>query len=215
MIFKKKKPLVQIDQSPSQSVPFIIRIENTSNETQNWILFGSNKFLSIDNFGNNPSVKVSNYSTEHTTYSAILQEFSSSEMKIGLMRFQSEKTSNLTQVISHHKVNNNAGFFDVCYEQRNLSLAIMWDAYQMQSGIVDARAEILINNKTHLSGTIEAKSVILITLFPVEMVSERITNKKFSKPRISGVNVAPVIIHQVKSATKGWFFKLKNWFKKK
>jgi hypothetical protein len=205
-----KKKLSETPKEVNVSNPYIIRIENTTDEEKDWVMFGSNKFLNLPNFGSNPGVQLTNWANKDSSYSSILQELSSCKVKIGKLRFQSNNQLNLHQTISHHKLNNDSGYFKICYEKRNLFLSLLKDAYQMQSDIVDVSLLMEIDNSIHLSGTIAPKSTFIISLFPIEIV--RIgEDKNYSTPRLSGLNVAPVIIKQV-TDLKGWFKKIKNKF---
>ena len=98
------------------------------------------------------------------------------------MRFQSSVIRNIQTEIFHHKYN----LFRGTYKRKEFNLAICMDAYQQQANIVDIRKNWKITRKTHLSGTIQPNSIIIITIFPIMKGSDL--------PRISGKNVAPVII---------------------
>lgn len=207
-IFSKKQS-EKVEQI-NVSNPYVIRIENTTDFEKNWVVFGSNNFLNSPNFGSDLGVQLTNGSNMDLPYSSILQDLTSSKVKIGKLRFQSDNKLNLRQTISHHKFNNDSGYFKVCYERRNLFLSLLRDVYQMQDDLLDVSLLMEIDNSIHLSGTIAPKSTFIISLFPIEIV--RIgEDKNYSTPRLSGLNVAPVIIKQV-TDLKGWFKKIKNKF---
>lgn len=206
--FSKKKP--ETVEQVNVSNPYVIRIENTTDFEKNWVVFGSNKFLNSPNFGSDPGVELTNWANMFSTYSSILQDLASSKVKIGKLRFQSDNKFNLRQTISHHKLSNDSGYFKVCYEMRNLFLSLLKDAYQMQDDILDVSLLMEIDNSTHLSGTIAPKSTFTISLFPIE-ITKIGEDKKHSIPRLSGLNVSPVIIKHITSL-KGWFKEMKNKF---
>ena len=206
---KKKSETVE---EINVSNPYVIRIENTTDEKKSWVMFGSNKFLNVPNFGSDSGIQLTNWANSDSSYSAILEELISTQIKIGKIRVQATNTIDLMQTISHHKLINNSGYFGICYEKRNLFLSLLMDAYQMQSDILDFTppSKFEIDTSIHLSGTIQAKSIIVLSFFPVEIVKIG-EDKNYSTPRLSGLNVATVIIKHITSL-KGWFKEMKNKF---
>lgn len=180
--------------------PIVLRITNMSNINRKWVIFGSNKFLNSNNFGSDENVVIENLTARDSSYVELLQELSNSKIKVGAMRFWADKKSNIHQTITHHKYYNNVRLFDVYYEQRNLNLSLMLDAYQFQSDIIDAPIEFEISNNTCLSGSIAKESYILITLYPCE------SNQYSSFIKI---------INKIKYKSKSLLSKVKIWFKKK
>lgn len=203
------------DRPAKLSNPYVIKIENTSSEVKEWVLFGSNLHLLAINSGNDLQVKVENLGTT-TPYNALLVEHIAQRTKIGKMRFQSTVHSNL------HKHNFkivrqllSSGWFQESVTIKDIPLAIMMDAYQQQADILDFTVEFDIDRYTHITGVIEPNSVIVVSMFPIEIEQEQ-----FKTTRLSGKNVPPVIISVTdNNPTKGkitTFWDLcKNYFKSK
>lgn len=212
--FKKKKEVTFSSQEkkPKYADPYVILIENTTKEVKNWVVFGSNKYLQEENFGSDEGVELSNLGNSEMPYSAILQEFSMTSIKTGFIRFQSEDKKDIAQTISHHTNRNTNGFYnEPNYERRDIFLAIMKDAYQMQDDILDIRpANLLFNAETHLTGTIQPNSRIAISIFPIEVTTHE--TETLANERLSGKNVAPVIVQvsekNVWGKTKSWITNL-------
>ena len=87
----------------------------------------------------------------------------------------------------------------------------MRDAYQQQSDILDVTKTITIDGNTFISFPILAGTTLVISMFPIAIVSAKaVLNggtslNKAKAPRLSGKNVAPVIIQtsqNVKGITK-------------
>lgn len=218
-LFKWESKKVEKSEQESErlvSNPFLIQVENTSNSCQEFVLFGSSRFYREPNFGNNDSVKISCLS-ENTTYASLLADMISTSYQIGLMRVQSNNPKNIRQTLSHNMQNHNAGMYDVVFEQREIKLAIMLDAYQFQSDILDVRLPNLKLDKNHyFSGKIEPKTIIVFSIFPVT-----VNGVNYKNERLSGKNVAPVIIQTTSSfkriieGSETFLKKFKNLFRKK
>ena len=167
-------------EKPKVSEPMIFQIQNVSDEKKEWFLFGFNHFSKKCNFGNDNDVRVT--SLTGTPYDHFINNTANEQFVIGLMRFSSSVRRNLETEIFHHKYN----LFRGTYKRKELNLAICMDAYQSQTDIVDIRNNWKITQKTHLSGTIKPNSTIIVSIYPIM--------KGSNLPRISGKNVAPVII---------------------
>jgi hypothetical protein len=227
-IFKSKKKNTKYAQ-PGDTVnvhtpvkyadPYVILIENTTNEEREWVIFGSNKFLCEENFGSDEGVEVKNLGNVEMPYSSILEEFSKTKIKCGIIRVQSENRKDVSQSISHHTIRNTNGIYAPNYERRDIFLAIMMDAYQQQADIIDFRpTDLFIDGQTHFSGKIQPNSRIAFSVFPIEKIIG--SNENLDIERLNGKNVAPVIIqtgfHDSNSKKKKSFWsRLKSIFKKK
>ena len=88
----------------------------------------------------------------------------------------------------------------------------MRDAYQQQSDIIDVSKPITVDGNTYLTFTIFPTTYFTISMFPVSILSGKaelnggayLNNAR--APRLSGKNVAPVIIQttqDVRGITKG------------
>lgn len=198
-VIEKEQPIKYAD-------PYVILIENKSEEQKKWVIFGSNKFLNEENYGSEENVEIKNYGNIETSYSSILEEFSQIKIKCGFIRVQSDNSKNICQTMSHHTIRNTSGMYSPNYERRDFPLTIFLDAYQMQTDILDIRpVDLFLNNETHLSGTIEPNSTFAISIFPVEIISP--FYEKLESTRLSGKNVAPVIV-QTSTNKKSWLKRL-------
>ena len=76
----------------------------------------------------------------------------------------------------------------------------MRDAYQFQSDILDVTKTVTVDGNTQITFTLLAGASLVISMFPVSVVSGKaVLNGGTSlnsarAPRLSGKNVAPVII---------------------
>lgn len=215
-LFKRKNKVSKANISPMVSNPHIIEIKNKSSEVQDFVLFGSNMHLNEPNFGNNKNICIK-YLSDQISYSSFLTEMLTTKYKIGLLRIQSSNIENMIQTLNYNKYNSNVEMFDVVFTRREIKLAIMRDAYQFQNDILDVRLPKIEMDKYHyLHGKIEGESTIVISFFPIE-----IDETEYRVERISGYNVAPVIIHTTSKIKRllevGETFlnKLKSLFKRK
>ena len=76
----------------------------------------------------------------------------------------------------------------------------MRDAYQQQSDILDVTKPLTIDGNTFITFTLLANTTLVISMFPISVVSGKaVLNggqslNRARAPRLSGRNVAPVII---------------------
>ncbi len=161
------------------SEPIVISIQNLNGTKQKWNLFGFNKFNGKKRLGNEEHVEISGLGS--LDYSEIFNNTSGKKILIGRWRISTNLQKNLHQQIFKHSMNINGH-----YSRKPINLGVMIDSYQFQSNIIDMTSKWKITGERHLSGTIEPNSTIVISLYP------QIKGKKI--PRLSGKNVAPVII---------------------
>ncbi len=172
-------------EKPRMSEPMVFQIQNVSDEKKEWFLFGFNHFNKKRNFGNDNDVRVT--SLTGIPYDHFVNNTVNEKFVIGFMRFQSLVRKNLQTEIFHHKYN----IFRGTYKRKEHNLGVCMDAYQQQTDIIDIRRGWKITPKTHLSGTVQPNSTIVVSIYP--------TMKGGNLPRISGNNVAPVIIQTIKA----------------
>jgi hypothetical protein len=93
-----------------------------------------------------------------------------------------------------------------------LNLSIMRDAYQQQSDIIDVTKQVTVDGNTYITFPLIASQTLTISMFPIEVISGKAklnggtSLNSALAPRLSGKNVAPVIIQtsqNVKGITKG------------
>lgn len=180
--------------SENVSDPYVIQYANSTLGTLTAVLFGYNNNFQSTTFGNPVGVTVTNL--QGSSYLALLGQTSNKPLKIGKWRFQSASSSQLSQTltISH---------FDANGKQYStpLNLSIMRDAYQFQSDILDITKVIVVDANTQITFPLLASTTLVISMFPVAVLSSKaVLNGGTSlntaiAPRLSGKNVAPVIIN--------------------
>jgi hypothetical protein len=187
------------------SDPYVIQYENTGLVPVTAILFGYNDFFGTVNFGNPVAVTITNL--QGGTYGRLIAQSNNKFFKIGKWRFQSASAAQLSQTLQLTHVDANGKQYST-----PLNLSIMRDAYQQQSDILDVTKPVTVDGNTFISFTLLATTTLVISMFPVSVVSGKAVlngGKSLNTaraPRLSGRNVAPVIIQtsqDVRGITKG------------
>lgn len=187
------------------SDPYVIQYENTTTSDVTAILFGYNDYFGATNYGNPTAVVITNL--QGGTYGRLIAQSNNKFFKLGKMRFQSSTSAQLqvTFTINHVDANGKT-------QTTPLNLSVSKDAYQFQSDMIDVTKVITVDGNTFLTFTLKASAVLTISMYPVEVLSGKaklngghILNSARA-PRLSGKNVAPVIIQtsqDVRGITKG------------
>lgn len=181
--------------SGAQSVsdPYVVSYENTSSGTLTAILFGFNDYFGATNYGNNAAITITNL--QGGTYGRLIAQSNSKNFIIGKWRFQCSSSSQLQQTLSLTHVDGNGKTYTT-----PLNLSIMRDAYQQQSDILDVTKNVTIDGNTYITFPLLAGATLTISMFPTSMISGKAKLNGASgfvsatAPRLSGKNVAPVII---------------------
>jgi hypothetical protein len=193
-------------QSVALSDPYVIQYQNTTAGALTAILFGYNDYYNAANFGNPAGIVITNLQSNTgpgTGYGRLLAQSNNKEFKIGKWRFQSATSSQLQQTLQLVHVDGNGKSYST-----PLNLSIMRDAYQQQSDILDVTKVLTIDGNAYISFTLIALATLVISMFPVSVLSAKAklnggqTLNNAKAPRLSGKNVAPVII-QTSEAVKG------------
>ena len=192
--------------SAAVSDPYVLQVQNTNTSTAyTATIFGFNDYFGTTNFGNNAAIVIT--SLQGGTYNRMIAQTNNKPFKIGKMRFQSTVASNIAGTVTINHVDANGKLF-----QTPLNLSIMRDAYQQQSDIVDVSRPITVDGNTFLTLSVYQGSTIVISFFPVSIISPKaklnggMFDNKARAPRLSGKNVAPVIIQttqDVRGIAKG------------
>lgn len=190
------------------SDPYVIQYQNTTGSDVTAILFGYNDYFNVANFGNPVAVVITNLQTGTIAgYGRMIAQSNNKNFKIGKWRFQSATSSQLQQTLQLTHVDANGKQYIT-----PLNLSIMRDAYQQQSDILDVTKVLTIDGNTYISFTLKASATLVISMFPVAVLSGKAKlnggnlDNVAKAPRLSGKNVAPVIINtgaEVKGITKG------------
>jgi hypothetical protein len=197
--------------APSQTLvsdPYVIEYFNSGSVAETAILFGYNDYFNQTNFGNPTAIQITNLQTGTTTgYGRLVAQSNNKFFKIGKWRFQSTLAGNLQITLNINHVDANGKQMST-----PLNLSIMKDAYQQQSDIIDVTKTVTVDGNTYVTFPIAANSKIVISAFPVAVLSGKaelnggayLNNAR--APRLSGKNVAPVIIQttqDVRGITRG------------
>jgi hypothetical protein len=185
----------------AMSDPYVIQYVNSSTSDVTAILFGFNDYAFATNYGNPEAVTITNL--QGGTYTRLLSQTQSKEFKVGKWRFQSATSSQLQQTLTINHVDANGKQYTI-----PLNLSIMKDAYQFQSDVLDVTKPVTVDGNTFITFTLKALTTFVFSIFPVSVLSAKAElngGKNFNTataPRLSGKNVAPVII-QTSQAVQG------------
>jgi len=188
----------------SVSDPYVIQYVNTTTNDAQAILFGYNDYFGAANYGNPAAIVITNLQTGTIAgYGRLIAQSNNKFFKIGKWRFQSTNASQLSQTLQLTHVDANGKQYST-----PLNLSIMRDAYQQQSDILDVTKPVTVDGNTFISFTLKGAATLVISMFPVEVLSGKAklnggqSLNVARAPRLSGKNVAPVII-QTAQAVKG------------
>jgi len=187
------------------SDPYVIQYFNTTAGDLQAILFGYNDFFGAANFGNPAGITITNL--QGGTYGRMIAQSNNKFFKVGKWRFQSATPAQLQQTMNLTHFDANGKNYTT-----PLNLSIMRDAYQFQADIIDVSRPVTVDGNTQVTWNLVANATLVISIFPVKMISGKAvlnggTSLNVAKaPRLSGKNVAPVIIQTsqgVKGVSKG------------
>lgn len=183
------------------SDPYVLQYENTGLVDVTAILFGYNDYFGAVNYGNPAAVTITNL--QGGTYGRLIAQSNNKFFKIGKWRFQSTDPAQLSQTLQLTHVDANGKQYIT-----PLNLSIMRDAYQQQNDIIDVTKPVTVDGNTYITFTLKAAATLVISMFPIEVLSGKAklnggnTLNMARAPRLSGKNVAPVII-QTSQAVRG------------
>lgn len=175
------------------SDPYVIQFANTTTNDVTAYIFGYNDYLGTPNYGNPAAVVITNL--QGGTYGRLFNQAQNKNFKIGKWRFQSSTASQLQQTFSINHVDANGKQYSA-----PLNLSVMLDAYQFQGTVLDVTKTVTVDGNTFVSFTLKASATLVISMYPVVVLSGKAVlnggqNVNTAKaPRLSGKNVAPVII---------------------
>lgn len=187
------------------SDPYVIQYANTTTNDVTAYIFGYNDYSGSPNYGNPAAVVITNL--QGGTYGRLFNQAQGKNFKIGKFRFQSSTASQLQQTFSINHVDANGKQYSA-----PLNLSVMLDAYQFQGTVLDVTKTVTVDGNTFLSFTLKASATLVISMYPVVVLSGKAVlngGKQVNSakaPRLSGKNVAPVIIQttqDVRGISKG------------
>lgn len=196
------------NRSVAVSDPYVISYQNTTASQVTAILFGYNDYYNSTNYGNPTAVVITNVQTGTTAgYGRMIAQSNNKFFKIGKWRFQSTVSSQLQVTLNIYHVDANGKQYIT-----PLNLSIMRDAYQQQSDIIDVTKQVTVDGNTYITFPLVGSQTLTISMFPVAVISGKAKLNGGSSvnsaraPRLSGKNVAPVVIQttqNVKGVAKG------------
>jgi hypothetical protein len=185
----------------SVSDPYVIQYVNTTTNDAQAILFGYNDYFGAPNYGNPAAIVITNLQTGTIAgYGRLIAQSNNKFFKIGKWRFQSTNASQLSQTLQLTHVDANGKQYST-----PLNLSIARDAYQQQSDILDVTKPVTVDGNTYITFTLAGSATFVISMFPVEVMSSKAalnggrSLNAARAPRLSGKNVAPVIIQTAQS----------------
>jgi hypothetical protein len=181
------------------SDPYVIQYANTTSGDITATLFGYNDYFLSTNF-NNSTLAVT--TLQGGTYNRLIAQTQNKPLKIGKWRFQASQNGATNNVAAQLSVTVTINQVDASGKQYSvpLNLSIMRDAYQQQSDIIDVTRPVTVDGNTYLNFTVKATTNLIISAFPIEIISAKsrlnggASVNMARAPRLSGKNVAPVII---------------------
>ena len=198
-------------QAVAVSDPYVIQYANPTLAPVTAILFGYNDYFTdgvLGNYGNALTTVITNLQTGTIAgYGRMLAQSNNKFFKIGKWRFQCGNPAQLQITLNITHVDANGKQYTT-----PLNLSIMRDAYQQQADIIDVSKTVTVDGNTFITFALLATTTFTISMFPVAVISGKAklnggTSVNSARaPRLSGKNVAPVIIQttqNVKGIAKG------------
>jgi hypothetical protein len=187
--------------SQQVSDPYVVSYQNTDGVNHLATLFGYNDNSNAVNFGNDPTIVITNL--QGGTYGRLLNQSNGKNFKIGKWRFQCTTAGQLQVTVNINHVDANGKTYST-----PLNLSIMRDAYQQQADIIDISKVVTVDANTSFTFNLLAGATLVISMFPISIISGKArlnggnSINSARAPRLSGKNVAPVII-QTSQGVKG------------
>ncbi len=190
------------------SDPYVIQYQNTTTNDVTAIFMGFNDYAFATNNGNPTAVVITNL--QGGTYGRLLSQSNNKNFVIGKWRFTasgSNITSQLSQTLTLNHVDGNGELYT-----KPLNMSVLKDLFQFSTDAIDVTKRVTFDGNTFISFTLKASCTLVIAAYPTIILSGKAVlnggsnvNKAIA-PRLSGKNVAPVIIQttqDVRGITKG------------
>lgn len=175
------------------SDPYVIQYANTTTNDVTATLFGFNDNQNATNYGNPAAIVITNL--QGGTYGRLFAQSNNKPFKIGKWRFESSTAAQLQQTLSIYQVDASGKQYVV-----PMNLSVTLDAYQQQSTVRDVVRTVSVDGNTYITFTLKASATVVISMYPIAIISSKAVlngGKNLNSaraPRLSGKNVAPVII---------------------
>ena len=195
-------------QAEATSAPYIIQYANTTASDVTAIFMGYNDYATSTNYGNPTAIVLSNL--QGGTYGRLINQSSNKNFVIGKWRFTasgSNVSSQLTQTLTLNHVDANG-----VVTQVPINMSVLKDLFQYSTDAIDVTRRITFDANTFFTFTLKASATLVIAAYPTVVLSGKALLNGGSNvntanaPRLSGKNVAPVIIQttqDVRGITKG------------
>lgn len=158
--FSIKNKLFDIDDKTKRVSPYVLNVENNTDELKKCVLFGASKNLSNPNFGSDLGVSVK-MAYDNISYGQLLYQSGYKPFETEYVRIHSSNPSQLTQIL--HLDCWDANGQELYYP---INTSIFFSAMQFQSSIIDINHNIKIDFNTMLTINVLPKSNFTISLFP-------------------------------------------------
>lgn len=190
------------------SDPYVIQYANTTTNDVTAIFMGFNDYFGSTNYGNPAAIVLTNL--QGGTYGRMIAQSNNKNFVVGKWRFTasgSNITSQLTQTLTLNHVDANGQIY-----QKPVNMSVLKDLFQYSTDAIDVTKRVTFDGNTFITFTLKASCTLVIAAYPVVVLSGKAvlnggTNvNKAIAPRLSGKNVAPVIIQttqDVRGITKG------------
>lgn len=181
-----------------ESYPYVIQVENFSEEIEYVDLFSFNHSFYKPNFGVPEKVFIKNLMSSSGSYPQLCAEISQKPVKIGKWRFASNTQAQIKRTIQIIHANG-----DGREQSSPVNLAVFMDSYQQQPDIIDLTKISSLDGNATIRIPILPGAKLTITAFPIAIYSPiSLLNKGDliapKKPvMLSGRNAAPVIIQSM------------------
>ncbi len=195
-------------QAESQSAPYVIQYQNTTTNDVTAIFLGFNDYATSTNYGNPTAIVLSNL--QGGTYGRLINQSNSKNFVISKWRFTasgSNITSQLTQTLTLNHVEANG-----VVTQVPINMSVLKDLFQYSTDAIDVTRRVTFDANTFFTFTLKASCTLVIAAYPTIVLSGKAVLNGGSNvnravaPRLSGKNVAPVIIQttqDVRGISKG------------
>ena len=194
----------------TMSEPYIIQYANSATTTATAVFLGFNDYgsASATNYGSSTSITVTNL--QGGSYGRLINQSNNKPFRVQKWRFQataSNVSSQLAQTITINYVDANGN-----QTTKPFNMSVLKDLYQQITDSIDCTKPINFDGNTFLTIPVVASSTLIMSAYPTVILSDKailnggtLTNRSRA-PRLSGKNVAPVIIQttqDVRGITKG------------
>lgn len=195
-------------QAEATSAPYIISYANSTASTVTAIFMGFNDYATATNYGNPTAITLANL--QGGTYGRLINQSANKNFVVGKWRFTasgSNVASQLTQTLTLNHVDANG-----VVTQVPINMSVLKDLFQYSTDAIDVTRRITFDANTFFTFPLLANATLVVAAYPTIVLSGKALLNGGSNvntanaPRLSGKNVAPVIIQttqDVRGITKG------------